>query len=69
MRTFYEAWNTAGVIQQLPSAELSQGQILQLPSAKMDTEANRHSVVTTHVHAVEAWDNFADNTLVRVAAD
>lgn len=45
MRTFYEAWNAAGVIRQLPSAELEQGQILHLPIATMQDNPNRQSSI------------------------
>lgn len=45
MRTFYEAWNAAGVIRQLPSAELEQGQILHLPIATIQDNPNRQSSI------------------------
>ncbi|MBP5639107.1 MAG: DUF1016 family protein [Victivallales bacterium] len=45
MRTFYEAWNAAGVIRQLPSAELEQGQILHLPIATIQDNTNRQSSI------------------------
>ena len=45
MRTFYEAWNTAGIIRQLPNAELEQGQILQLPIATIQDNTNRQSTI------------------------
>ena len=56
MRTFYEAWNTAGIIRQLPNAELEQGQICncRLQQYKTTQIGNRQSPI----YRSKIWPHF-----------